>query len=131
MFSPRPGTPAAALTDLFVPPEVARGRMERLVELVERHALDKHRARVGRVEDVVIEGPSKTDAAMWSGRSRQNKLVHFPIETIATADRTVQGGDTIDVEVTAAAPHWLRGDIVAIRPPARRRRIRIPIAAAP
>ena len=50
VFSPRPGTPAADMTDDFVAPEVAQERMRRLVEVVERHALAKHEARVGRTE---------------------------------------------------------------------------------
>ena len=126
VFSPRPGTPAADMTDLFVPPEVARERMDRLVEVVERHALLKHRARVGRVEEIVVEGPSKTDPEVWSGRSRQNKLVHF-----GPGDATVRPGDTATVDVTYAAPHWLRGDLVTLAPAPRRHRIRIPVTAAP
>ncbi|HEX5587412.1 MAG TPA: tRNA (N6-isopentenyl adenosine(37)-C2)-methylthiotransferase MiaB [Acidimicrobiia bacterium] len=136
VFSPRPGTPAAEMTELFVAPDVARERMDRLVELVERHALVHHEARVGRTEEVVVEGPSKKDPSVWSGRTRQNKLVHFPTAPASADSRAAEGqalraGDTIDVVVTGAAPHWLRGDIVAIRPAARRRRIRIPVAAAP
>ena len=78
VFSPRPGT-EAALDDrrLFVAPEVVQERMQRLVEVVEGHALRKHEARVGRTEELLVEGPSKKDPAMWSGRTRQNKLVHF------------------------------------------------------
>ena len=53
-------------------------RFERLRVVVERSALAKHQARVGRVEEVLVEGPSKRDPAMVSGRTRQNKLVHFP-----------------------------------------------------
>ena len=77
VFSPRPGTPAADMTDDFVAPEVAQERMSRLVEVVERHALAKHEARVGRTETLLVEGPSKKDPHVWSGRTRQNKLVHF------------------------------------------------------
>jgi tRNA-2-methylthio-N6-dimethylallyladenosine synthase len=118
VFSPRPGTPAAAMTDDFVAPEVARERMDRLVEVVERHALAKHEARVGRVEQVLVEGPSKKEPSVWSGRTRQNKLVHFdPAHGIAP-------GATTDVRISAAASHWLRGDRVD-------RRVRIPVAAAP
>jgi tRNA-2-methylthio-N6-dimethylallyladenosine synthase len=126
VFSPRPGTPAAEMTDQFVPADVARARMDRLVEVVERHALAKHEARVGRVEDVVVEGPSKKDADVWSGRTRQNKLVHF-----APGDVTLRPGDAADVAVTSAAPHWLRGDLAAVRPHRRRPRVRIRVTAAP
>ena len=121
IFSPRPGTAAAALVDEFVPSEVAAERMHRLVEVVERNGQRKHEARVGRVETVLVDGPSKKTAAMWSGRTRQNKLVHF-----APHPRT-QPGELVDIHVTAAAPHWLRGDIVGRVRSAPRRRVRIPV----
>ncbi len=49
----------------------------RLTAAVERSALAKHEARVGAVEEVLVEGPSKTDPRVWSGRTRHNKLLHF------------------------------------------------------
>ena len=79
------------MIDDFVAPEVAQERMQRLIEVVERHALAKHEARVGQVEEVLVEGPSKTDPAMWSGRTRQNKLVHF-----APGDRHRAPGELVD-----------------------------------
>src|SRR5436309_1188308 len=78
LFSPRPGTEAAAMTDRFVPDDVAAERFQRLRVVVERSALQKHEARVGRIEEAVVEGPSKRDPAVVTGRTRQNKLVHFP-----------------------------------------------------
>ncbi len=126
VFSPRPGTPAADMVDDFVAPEVAQERMRRLTDVVERHALAKHQARVGRTESLLLEGPSKNDGAMWSGRTRQNKLVHF-----APGDAEVAVGGTADVVVTYAAPHWLRGDLVGVAPAPRPARIRIPVTAAP
>src|SRR5436190_9690266 len=81
VFSPRPGTPAADMVEEFVAPEVAQERMTRLTEVVERHALARHEARVGCTESLLLEGPSKNDATMWSGRTRQNKLVHFSPRT--------------------------------------------------
>ena len=77
VFSPRPGTEAAEMTDHFVEPAVAAERFQRLRVVVERSALAKHEARVGRVEEVLVEGPSKKDPRVLSGRTRQNKLVHF------------------------------------------------------
>ncbi len=123
VFSPRPGTEAATMIDDFVAPEVIRERMERLTDVVERAALTKHRARVGMVEEVLVDGPSKTDATMWSGRTRQNKLLHFAPAAETTA------GEVVAVRVGAAAPHWLRGDFVERVRPARRRRVRIPVVA--
>jgi tRNA-2-methylthio-N6-dimethylallyladenosine synthase len=123
VFSPRPGTEAATLTDQFVAPEVTRERMERLTAVVERSALAKHEARVGKVEEVLVEGPSKTDPDVWSGRTRHNKLLHF------VPDDDVAAGDLVRATVTSAAPHWLRGAMVARDRPARRRRVRIPVVA--
>jgi tRNA-2-methylthio-N6-dimethylallyladenosine synthase len=124
LFSPRPGTEAAAMApERFVPADVAAERFERLRVVVERSALARHRARIGRTEEVLVEGPSKRDPAVAAGRSRQNKLVHFPAATgmVPTA------GTFADVLVTAAAPHHLTGELVAItaRP---RHRTRIPVA---
>ncbi len=120
VFSPRPGTAAAEWTDELVPEAVARERMDRLSALVEHHALARHEARVGRVEEVVVEGPSKKDPTVAAARTRQNKLVHFVGELPA--------GSTALVEITRGAPHWLQGElreIVAGPRPAS------PVGAAP
>src|SRR4029077_11524356 len=77
IFPPRPGTRAAADPSRFVPDEIVAERFERLRLVVERSALRKHEGRVGRTEEVMVEGPSKRDPAVVSGRTRQNKLVHF------------------------------------------------------
>ena len=124
VFSPRPGTRAAAMVDHFLPVEVTAERMERLRAVVERSALRKHRARVGRVEEVVVEGPSKRDPVVITGRTGQNKLVHFA----APAGRPVASGSFAEVTVTDAARHHLTGDLVEVtaRPS---HRVRIPVSA--
>jgi tRNA-2-methylthio-N6-dimethylallyladenosine synthase len=122
IFSPRPGTEAATMVDDFVDPDVVKTRMAALVEVVERHALAKHEARVGRVEQLLVEGTSKKDDAVWSGRTRQNKLVHF------TPADAVTAGSFVDVRITSAAPHFLRGEPCGpVTPAARPRRVRIPV----
>ena len=108
IFSPRPGTEAAAMTDRFVEPAVASERFARLRVVIERSALAKHLARVGRVEEVLVEGPSKKDPAVTSGRTRQNKLVHF------RPDRPLRPGAYALVQVTDAAPHHLMGRFVEL-----------------
>ncbi len=122
IFSPRPGTEAALLEDRFVDPAVVAERFARLRVVVERSALAKHEARIGRVEEVIVEGPSKRDPAITSGRTAQNKLVHFRTE------QTLRPGTFADVTVTGAGPHFLRGEFLAVtaRP---RHRTRIPVAA--
>ena len=121
IFSPRPGTPAAEMTDAFVAPDVAADRMRRLTEVVERSALARHQDRVGRLEEVLVEGPSKKDPARVSGRTRQNKLVHF-----AASGAAARPGSYVTVEITGAAPHWLRGALVDVVAAAPRR---IPVTA--
>jgi len=125
VFSPRPGTPAAEMADRFVDPAVAQARMQRLTDVIEHHALVKHRARIGRVEEVLVEGPSKKDPAKASGRTRQNKLVHFP-----AAGAAARPGSYVTVEVTYAAPHWMSGELVDVVAPGPAPRTRIPVASA-
>ena len=125
LFSPRPGTEAGELPpERFVAPDVAAERFERLRVVVERSALAKHQARIGRTEEVLVEGPSKRDASVATGRTRQNKLVHFPV---AEGEPCRPPGTFADVAITSAAPHHLIGELVAItaRP---RHRTRIPVA---
>ncbi|MDP9386893.1 MAG: tRNA (N6-isopentenyl adenosine(37)-C2)-methylthiotransferase MiaB [Actinomycetota bacterium] len=121
VFSPRPSTEAATRTDRFVDPEVVRERFDRLKVVVERSALARHQARIGVVEEVLVEGPSRKDAGLLTGRTRQNKLVHFASPPLAA-------GTFATVRVTAAAPHHLMGELVEVtaRP---RHRTRIPVAA--
>jgi tRNA-2-methylthio-N6-dimethylallyladenosine synthase len=122
IFSPRPGTQAAQRVDQFVPADVIADRFERLRVVVERSALAKHEARVGRVEEVLVEGPSKKDPSITTGRTRQNKLVHF------AADQRVRPGTFADVLVVGAAPHHLRGELVEVTA-APRHKTRIPVSA--
>ena len=76
VYSPRAGTEAAVMPDQ-VGDDVKRERMERLVEVVHRGARARNRERVGRVEEVLVEGPSRTDATLLRGRTRRNTMVNF------------------------------------------------------
>jgi tRNA-2-methylthio-N6-dimethylallyladenosine synthase len=121
IFSPRPGTEAAEMHDRFVDPATAGERFERLRVVIERSALAKHEARVGSVEDVLVTGPSKRDPDVLSARTRQNKLVHFaPAEP-------VRPGSYATVEITSAAPHFLRGRLVDVLADPTHK-VRIPLA---
>ncbi|MEI7548096.1 MAG: tRNA (N6-isopentenyl adenosine(37)-C2)-methylthiotransferase MiaB [Actinomycetota bacterium] len=118
VFSPREGTEAAEMVDQFVDPAVVAERFQRLRVVVEHSALQKHRGRIGRIEEVVVEGPSKKDPSVLSGRTRQNKLVHF------AATQPVRSGSYAAVEVTAAAPHHLMGRFLELlAEPTHKRRI--------
>jgi tRNA-2-methylthio-N6-dimethylallyladenosine synthase len=105
IYSPRPGTEAAELTDQFIAADVTAERFERLRVVVERSALAKHEARVGRIEELVVEGPSKRDPSITTGRTRQNKLLHFP------SDRVLKPGSMVTATVTKAGPHFLTGEL--------------------
>ncbi|MEX0846712.1 MAG: tRNA (N6-isopentenyl adenosine(37)-C2)-methylthiotransferase MiaB [Ilumatobacteraceae bacterium] len=119
-FSPRQGTEAATMTDRFIDPAVVSERFERLRIVVERAAIAKHRARIGRVEEVLVEGPSRKDPSLLSGRTRQNKLVHF------TPPHPVRTGAYATVEVTTAAPHHLVGEFrELLSEPSHKRRIAV------
>jgi len=122
VFSPRAGTEAAEMADRFLPADVIAERFERLKIVVERSALARHQARVGRVEEVLVEGPSKKDPTVATGRTRQNKVVHFPVD-----GPVPPAGTFADVRVTGAAAHFLRGQLLEVtaRP---RHKTRIPVA---
>ena len=122
IFSPRPGTEAASMEADFVDPAVAAERFDRLKLVVERSALIKHRDRIGRVEEVLVEGPSKKNPGVITGRTRQHKLVHFP------SAAHLRAGSYVTVLITSAAPHHLGGEMVDfIAEPAHK--IRIPVVA--
>jgi tRNA-2-methylthio-N6-dimethylallyladenosine synthase len=107
VFSPRPGTEAADMVDRFCDPAEVRDRYARLRTVIERSALARYRARIGRTEEVVVEGPSKKDPTVLTGRTAQNKLVHFPSEPI-------KPGTYATVTVTDAAHQYLLGRLAQI-----------------
>ncbi len=123
IFSPRPGTEAAELVDDFIDPAVVGERYERLRDVVQRSGLRKHQARIGRVEEVLVEGPSRTNADVLTGRTAQNKLVHFP------SPAPIRTGSYALVEVTGAAAHHLQGELREVVHVATHK-TRIPVAAS-
>jgi tRNA-2-methylthio-N6-dimethylallyladenosine synthase len=124
IFSPRPGTRAADMADQFVGPEEVADRFERLRVVVERSALARHRERIGRTEEVLVEGPSKKRPDLLTARTRQGKLVHF-----SPAGQPVAVGAFVRVRIDSAAPHHLLGTLVDVDTPATRVPIRIPVHA--
>jgi len=100
VYSPRSGTEAAQMTDQ-VPEEVKRDRMERLVEVVQRIAAARNAARVGLVEEVLVEGPSRTDQALLRGRTRRNTTVNFA--------GPGEPGELVPVRIEGATSTTLRG----------------------
>jgi tRNA-2-methylthio-N6-dimethylallyladenosine synthase len=104
LYSRRPGTPAADLSD-DTPHELKQQRLARLQAAVERRAAEISASMVGRVEQVLVEGPSRKDAAEISGRTANNRVVNFPGQPRLR-------GHLVDVAITQALPHSLRGEIV-------------------
>jgi tRNA-2-methylthio-N6-dimethylallyladenosine synthase len=104
VFSPRHGTEAATMPDQ-VPDEVKQERIERLIEVVQRVAESRNRERIGRVEEVLVEGPSRTDEAVLRGRTRRNTTVNF-------AGRA-KPGELVPVAIEDATSTTLRGTAVA------------------
>jgi len=100
VYSPRHGTEAATLPDQ-VPEEVKHERIERLIELVQRIAHERNEQRVGLVEEVLVEGPSRTDASVLRGRTRRNTTVNFT--------GTAAPGELVPVRIEAASSTTLRG----------------------
>ena len=100
VYSPRAGTEAASMPDQ-VPDEVKRERMGRLVEVVQRIASQRNAARIGRAEEVLVEGPSRTDRALLRGRTRRNTTVNFT--------GAAEAGELVPVLIEAATSTTLRG----------------------
>ena len=100
VYSPRAGTDAAAMPDQ-VPHEVKIERMERLVELCQSIARERNLTRVGRVEEVLVEGASRTDETLLRGRTRRNTTVNF------TGDAAP--GELVDVLIEDATSTTLKG----------------------
>jgi len=99
-FSLRQGTDAATMPDQ-VPEEVKRERIERLIEVVQRGAEQRNRERVGLVEEVLVEGPSRTDGAFLRGRTRRNTTVNFR--------GSAESGELVRVRIEGATSTTLRG----------------------
>jgi tRNA-2-methylthio-N6-dimethylallyladenosine synthase len=100
VFSPRSGTEAASMPDQ-VPEEVKRDRIERLIEVVQRVAAARNAERIGGVEEVLVEGPSRTDARLSRGRTRRNTTVNFAGHAAP--------GELVRVAITGASSTTLRG----------------------
>jgi tRNA-2-methylthio-N6-dimethylallyladenosine synthase len=107
VFSPRRGTEAAAMEGQIAD-EVKRDRMERLVAVVQRVAADRNRNRVGRAEEVLVEGVSRTDTHLLRGRTRRNTTVNF--------SGSASPGDLVRVRITGSTSTTLRGEELALVP---------------
>ena len=103
IYSPRPGTPAADLAD-DTPPALKLERLQRLQATIDTNARAISQAMIGSVQKVLVEGPSRKDPNELAGRSSNNRVVNF-----AGPARLV--GRLVDVRITGAFPHSLRGEV--------------------
>jgi tRNA-2-methylthio-N6-dimethylallyladenosine synthase len=101
IYSPRSGTEAATRPDQ-VPDELKHDRLERLVDVVQRLAAERNEERIGTVEEVLVEGPSRTDGELLRGRTRRNTTVNFA--------GSAQPGDVVDVRISGSSSTTLRGE---------------------
>ena len=105
VFSPRSGTEAASMPDQ-VPDETKRERIERLVDLVQRIAAERNVERIGRFEEVLVEGASRTDSSLLRGKTRRNTTVNF--------SGSARPGDLVRVRIEGATSTTLRGTQAAL-----------------
>ena len=103
IFSPRPGTPAAALVD-DTPHGVKLERLQRLQALVEAQGRAISESRVGTLQAVLVEGPSRKDPSELMGRTACNRIVNFAAPASVV-------GRMIELRISAALPHSLRGEL--------------------
>jgi tRNA-2-methylthio-N6-dimethylallyladenosine synthase len=106
IFSPRPGTPAANLHD-DTPHEVKLARLQQVQAALETNFQRISQSRVGTVQRILVEGPSRKDASELMGRTECNRVVNFPGQP-----RLI--GQMVDVTITAALSHSLRGEVEEI-----------------
>ena len=101
-YSEREGTAAVGM-DGAVGERVKRERLRILQSFQEEHTLEKNRACIGRIERVLVEGPSKNSGEEMTGRTRGNRIVNFPGKRDLV-------GKTVPVLITEAFLHSLRGE---------------------
>jgi len=105
IYSPRPGTPAAALPD-DVTRAVKQQRLARLQAQISHQAQVISRRMVGEMHRVLVEGPSRKDPAQLAGRTENNRVVNFSAPAALI-------GEFVDVRITEALPNSLRGELAA------------------
>ena len=111
IYSPREGTPAAAMED-DTPREVIMERFERLVQLVQDSAYEQNQRFAGQVVDVLVEGASRRDENMLVGRSPHNVTVHAPVPEGVDLESLV--GRIVPVRVDEARTWYLSSQVVSV-----------------
>lgn len=105
IYSKRSGTPAAKMEGQ-VPLDVKKDRLNRLMEVQNLSSLHRNEEMLGKVVEVLAEGPSR-NPAVWTGRTRTNKIVLWPVE-----GKVYQPGDKVMVKVDTAQTWLVKGKAV-------------------
>ena len=104
LYSRRSGTPAAEMPDQ-VPEDCKKSRLQRLMDVQNEISLEINRKLQGRTMEVLVEGPSRSDAAIWTGRTRTNKIVLWP------HGESEREGDLVQVKITQPQTWVLKGEL--------------------
>jgi tRNA-2-methylthio-N6-dimethylallyladenosine synthase len=105
MYSERPGTPAAKKFVDDVPEEIKNRRLQEIISLQNRHALESNQRDIGKIFKVLVEGTSKRSEEMLKGRNDQNKVIVFPKEGF-------KKGDYVHVKINSCTSATLMGEAV-------------------
>lgn len=104
-YSERPGTMAGRKMEDDIPEDVKKRRLNEIIQLQQKHGLERTQEHVGRTEEVLIEKSSKRSDAHWAGRNSQNTMVVFPKEHYKV-------GDFVNVKITDCTSATLMGEAV-------------------
>lgn len=102
-YSERPGTLAARKIEDDIPLETKKRRLSEIIDLQQKHSLERTRQKIGQTTEVLIEGNSKKSDAFWMGRNSQNTVVVFPKETYKI-------GDFVNVKINDCTSTTLIGE---------------------
>ncbi len=104
-YSERPGTLAARKLEDDIPKETKKRRLQEIIDVQQKHSLYRTRQHVGKIEEVLIEGPSKKSDKQWMGRNSQNTVVVFPKENYKI-------GEFVNVQINDCTSATLIGEVV-------------------
>lgn len=104
-YSPRRGTPASEMPGQVAEPDKMR-RLQELIDLQNTISLEHNRNEVGALHEVLVEGPSQREEPIWVGRTRTNKMVHFPRR------EGLEPGQLVTTRITEGQTHTLYGQLV-------------------
>lgn len=104
-YSERPGTLAARKIEDDIPEEVKKRRLAEIIDLQQKHSLQRTQAQIGNIVEVLIEGNSKKSDQFWMGRNTQNTVVVFP-------KQNYQKGDFVNVKITDCTSTTLIGEAI-------------------